>query len=165
MPLTQKKEVVARCLVWVPFEKDLSAVKDVTLELMGGPGANPANSFCLTRNANSEVSCLLNVTFCDLNMTNAPCKVQTSFGEFTLALSSLFCKRSNSAGQELLMRPLRGRSTSDAVWTHGFIAVKGQLYKDLPIIDIIGIDMSSAFNTIQRKPLMKVLENYYYYFF
>ena len=71
MPLTQKKEVVARWLVWVPFEKDLSAVKDVTLELMGGPGANPANPFCLTKNANSEVNCLSNVTLCDVNMTVA----------------------------------------------------------------------------------------------
>ena len=61
------------------------------------------------------------------------------------------------------MRPLRGRYISDAVWTHGFIAAKGQLYKDLQF-DIIRIDMNSALNTIQRKSLMKVLENYYYYF-
>ena len=51
----------------------------------------------------------------------------------------------------------RGRSTSDAVWTHRFIAAKAQLYKDLQV-NIIGIDMSSAFDTIQRKPLMNVLE-------
>ena len=41
----------------------------------------------------------------------------------------------------------RGRSTSDAVWTHRFIAAKPQLYQDLQG-NIIGIDMSSAFDTI-----------------
>ena len=51
----------------------------------------------------------------------------------------------------------RGRSTSDAVWVHRFIAAKAQSYKDLQV-NIIGIDMSCAFDTIQRKPLMNVLE-------
>ena len=42
----------------------------------------------------------------------------------------------------------KGRSTSDAVWAHRFIAAKAQVYKDLQG-NIIGIDMSSAFDTIQ----------------
>ena len=57
MPLSQKKEIVARWLVWVPFEGELSAVKDITLELLGGPSGNPADSFCLSSKlaSNKEV--------------------------------------------------------------------------------------------------------------
>ena len=49
MPLSQKREVIARWLVWVPFERGSIENKDFTLELAGGPGINPANSFCLTK--------------------------------------------------------------------------------------------------------------------
>ena len=53
MPLSQKKEVVVRWLAWVPFEKELSPVKDINLELMGGPGGNPADAFCLSKSMNT----------------------------------------------------------------------------------------------------------------
>ena len=53
----------------------------------------------------------------------------------------------------------RGRSTSDAIWAYRFIAAKVQLYKDLQV-NIIGVDMSSAFDIIKREPLMKVIEKY-----
>eukprot|EP00795_Rhopilema_esculentum_P007191 gene7191-12860_t len=49
MPLSQKTEVIARWLVWNPFESELPAVADVTVDLAGGPGANPSHSFCFTR--------------------------------------------------------------------------------------------------------------------
>eukprot|EP00112_Aurelia_sp_Birch-Aquarium-sp1_P012360 Seg26.6 transcript_id=Seg26.6/GoldUCD/mRNA.D3Y31 product=Nephrocystin-4 protein_id=Seg26.6/GoldUCD/D3Y31 len=49
VPLSQRREVIARWLVWVPFERGSIENKDFTLELAGGPGINPANSFCLTK--------------------------------------------------------------------------------------------------------------------
>ena len=58
MPLSQKREVIVRWLVWVPFEKSLPAVQDMTIELAGGPKGNPANPLCLSArlNQNTEVS-------------------------------------------------------------------------------------------------------------
>ena len=41
------------------------------------------------------------------------------------------------------------RSTGDIVWAHRFIIGKVQLYQDLEVY-ITGIDMSSAFDTINR---------------
>ena len=49
------------------------------------------------------------------------------------------------------------RSTTDIVWAHRFICSKVQLYQDVEII-IVGIDMSSAFDTIERGKLMQELE-------
>ena len=49
------------------------------------------------------------------------------------------------------------RSTTDVVWAHRFICSKVQLYQDVEII-IVGIDMSSAFDTIERGKLMQELE-------
>ena len=49
------------------------------------------------------------------------------------------------------------RSTTDIIWAHRFICSKVQLYQDTEII-IIGIDMSSAFDTIDRGKLMQELE-------
>ena len=50
-----------------------------------------------------------------------------------------------------------GRSTTDIVWAHRFICAKVQLYQDVQV-KVVGIDMSSAFDTIQRKNLMDELE-------
>ena len=44
------------------------------------------------------------------------------------------------------------------MWANRFICAKTQKYKDLKVI-IIGIDTSSAFDTIKRKSLIKCLEN------
>ena len=49
------------------------------------------------------------------------------------------------------------RSTSDIVWTHRWYAAKTAL---LEIdIHITGIDMSSAFDTIDRKLLLNILKD------
>ena len=50
------------------------------------------------------------------------------------------------------------RSTADIVWAHRFICAKVQLYEDVEVT-VVGIDMSSAFDTIQRKNLMDEFEN------
>ena len=50
-----------------------------------------------------------------------------------------------------------GRSTADVVWAHRFMCAKPQVYQGLTI-KIIGIDMSSAFDTTNRRSLMDVLE-------
>ena len=47
----------------------------------------------------------------------------------------------------------KGRSTTDIVWAHRFIIAKSMLYRDK-----IGLDMSSAFDTIDRAELMSILE-------
>ena len=47
----------------------------------------------------------------------------------------------------------RKRSTTDIVWAHRFIIAKMQIYRDLQV-KITGIDMSSAFDTIDRKNLL-----------
>ncbi|GFR73790.1 very-long-chain enoyl-CoA reductase [Elysia marginata] len=45
------------------------------------------------------------------------------------------------------------RSTSDAIWTHKWLAA----IRDIPI-KITGIDTSAAFDTINREVLLKILE-------
>ena len=49
------------------------------------------------------------------------------------------------------------RSTTDVVWAHRFICAKVQLYKDIEV-NVLGIDMSSAFDTIKRKNLIDELK-------
>ena len=51
-----------------------------------------------------------------------------------------------------------GRSTADAVWCHKWLAATVQKYKY--VIEILGIDMSKAFDTIQRHRLLAVLETF-----
>ena len=50
-----------------------------------------------------------------------------------------------------------GRSTTDIVWAYRWIIAKIQEYQ-MKINMNIGIDMSSAFNTIERQKLMEVVE-------
>ena len=52
-----------------------------------------------------------------------------------------------------------GRSTSDIVWAHRFIAAKCQLYQNSQVY-IVGIDMSSAFDTIDRRSLLNELTSF-----
>ena len=51
----------------------------------------------------------------------------------------------------------RGRSTTDVVWGHRWLAEKCQRYKY--VIEILGIDFSLAFDTIRRKKLLDVLSS------
>ena len=53
----------------------------------------------------------------------------------------------------------RKRSTTDIVWAHRFIAAKAQLYRNLEV-KITGIDMSSAFDTIDRKSLLDEMSTF-----
>ena len=48
------------------------------------------------------------------------------------------------------------RSTTDIILAHRFICAKAQKYQDIQII-ITGIDMSSAFDTIDRNETLKTL--------
>ena len=50
----------------------------------------------------------------------------------------------------------KGRSTTDVVWAYRWILAKVQEYNIK--IYVIGIDMSSAFDTIDRKSLLEILE-------
>ena len=50
------------------------------------------------------------------------------------------------------------RSTTDIVWAHRFIIAKVLLYQKQEIM-ITGLDMSSAFDTIDRAELMNILES------
>merc|ERR1712115_733560 len=50
------------------------------------------------------------------------------------------------------------RSTLDVVWTHRWLAAKTAL-SDLEI-KVTGIDMSAAFDTIQRQRLLQILEQF-----
>ncbi|GFR99671.1 very-long-chain enoyl-CoA reductase [Elysia marginata] len=50
------------------------------------------------------------------------------------------------------------RSTSDVVWAHRWISAKVLNYAEIEI-DITGIDMSAAFDTIDRKQLLQLLTN------
>ncbi|GFR60594.1 LINE-1 retrotransposable element ORF2 protein [Elysia marginata] len=50
------------------------------------------------------------------------------------------------------------RSTSDVVWAHRWISAKVLNYAEIEI-DITGIDMSAAFDTIDRKQLLQRLTN------
>ena len=48
------------------------------------------------------------------------------------------------------------RSTSDVIWTHKWLAAKANI-EDITI-KITGIDMSAAFDTINREFLLKILK-------
>ena len=50
------------------------------------------------------------------------------------------------------------RSTSDIVWTHRWMTSRTQVYKQCYYI--IGIDMSSAFDTIRRQKLLETLSTF-----
>ena len=52
----------------------------------------------------------------------------------------------------------RGRSTADVVWSHRWLASVCQRYRTQ--INILGIDMSKAFDTIQRDCLLEVLQSF-----
>ena len=49
-----------------------------------------------------------------------------------------------------------GRSCADIVWAHRWLIAKSLRYK--VIIHILGLDMSQAFDTIDRTKLMSILE-------
>ena len=51
------------------------------------------------------------------------------------------------------------RSTGDIVWAHKFIIGKVQMFRDIKVY-ITGIDMSSAFDTINRSKLMAAMEEF-----
>ena len=51
----------------------------------------------------------------------------------------------------------RGRSTADIIWAHRWLAAKAIRYKAM--IYILGLDMSRAFDTIDRAKLMSILRN------
>ncbi|KAG6623384.1 putative EndonucleaseReverse transcriptase [Phytophthora cinnamomi] len=51
-----------------------------------------------------------------------------------------------------------GRSTADAVWAHRWIAARVQRYRE--VYHILGIDLSRAFDTIDRAKLMDVLRSF-----
>ena len=51
-----------------------------------------------------------------------------------------------------------GRSTTDAVWAHRWIAAKAQKYRDVKVY-ITGIDMSAAFDTVERHKLLEELKD------
>ena len=75
-------------------------------------------------------------------------------------LSTVTLNRINSKVDEYLSQSQaayrQNRSTTDIVWAHRFIIAKAQLYKDIEV-KITGIDMSSAFDTIDRKLLLDEL--------
>ena len=50
------------------------------------------------------------------------------------------------------------RSTADIVWTHKFLIARTQLYQNETIY-VVGIDMSSAFDTIYRNKLLHILKD------
>lgn len=50
------------------------------------------------------------------------------------------------------------RSTADAVWTHRWLCARVQKYRER--IDILGIDLSWAFDTVDRHKLLAVLESF-----
>ena len=52
----------------------------------------------------------------------------------------------------------KSRSTTDVVWAHRWMAVKIQV-QDIAIF-ITRINMSSAFNTIYRDQLLKIVEEF-----
>lgn len=49
------------------------------------------------------------------------------------------------------------RSTTDIIWAHRFIAAKVMMYQNQSV-DITGLDMSNAFDTVDREELMEILE-------
>ena len=51
------------------------------------------------------------------------------------------------------------RSTSDIIWSHRFIIAKSMLYQG-HVVKVTGLDMSSAFDTIDREELLTVLKSF-----
>ena len=74
-------------------------------------------------------------------------------------LSTIVLKRIRPLVEEYLSKSQSGfrpdRSTSDVVWTHKWLAAK--IYKENIAITITGIDMSAAFDTINRNLLIDIL--------
>ncbi len=54
MPLSQKQEIIARWLVWLPYENGAIENKEFTLQLTGCPVGNPANSLCFSKKLEGE---------------------------------------------------------------------------------------------------------------
>ncbi|KAK2154456.1 hypothetical protein NP493_2185g00001 [Ridgeia piscesae] len=52
----------------------------------------------------------------------------------------------------------RGRSTADVIWGYRWLVAKCQRYKY--VIEILGIDLSRAFDTIRREKLLSVLYSF-----
>ncbi|KAK2189616.1 hypothetical protein NP493_101g06026 [Ridgeia piscesae] len=52
----------------------------------------------------------------------------------------------------------RGRSTADVIWGHRWLVAKCQRYKY--VIEILGIDMSRASDTICREKLLSILHSF-----
>ena len=50
----------------------------------------------------------------------------------------------------------RGRGTADAVWAHRFIISKALKFQTK--FKILGIDLSKAFDTVNRNKLMQLIE-------
>ena len=76
-------------------------------------------------------------------------------------MSSITLKRINRKVDEYLSKSQaayrKGRSTTDIIWAHRFVAAKVQKYRGLEVY-ITGIDMSAAFDTILRHKLINELE-------
>ena len=51
-----------------------------------------------------------------------------------------------------------GRSTADVTWGHRWLVAKCQRYKY--VIEILGIDLSRAFDTIRREKLLSILNSF-----
>ena len=76
-------------------------------------------------------------------------------------MSSITLKRISRKVDEYLSKSQaayrKGRSTTDIIWAHRFVAAKVQKYQGLEVY-ITGIDMSAAFDTILRHKLINELE-------
>ena len=77
-------------------------------------------------------------------------------------ISNILLTRIQPTVEEYLSHSLsayrHGRSTSDIVWFHGFLAARVQKFHEE--IMIIGIDVTSAFDTIKRTKLIDILESF-----
>jgi len=76
---------------------------------------------------------------------------------------SLIVLRRISAKVEKFLAPTHsgfrpGRSTADVIWSHRWLAAKCEKRKWA--IELLGIDMSKAFDTIRRDKLLEVLETF-----
>ncbi|GFR77374.1 very-long-chain enoyl-CoA reductase [Elysia marginata] len=77
------------------------------------------------------------------------------------ALSKIVLERIRPHVEQYLSHSQSGfrpnRSTSDVAWTHKWLAAKVNI--ENIAIKIAGIDMSAAFDTINRETLLKILED------
>ena len=77
-------------------------------------------------------------------------------------ISLITLNRSRDGTEEYLSHTQSGfrpnRSTADVVWTHRWLAAKTSLEK--LDIHITGVDMSSAFDTVNRKQLLQITESF-----